>query len=249
MDFNYTKIKLGNWLYRYCFPLYDLSYSRFKMKNDKDEISLMRRIVKPGDHVLDIGANIGFYAKLLSEMTGSKGKVYSFEPDARNFKYLKNKVRNLTNVELFQGAVSEKNETLKIYRSKLLNVDHRTYPVNNYESVDEIAAWSIDSLVADKTIQRVDVIKIDIQGYELSAFKGMQQLLKNASPKILAEYWPHGFRRAGTTAVEFFDFFAALGYKFYEIKGDNLLPISREYIEVHNEEPFEFSFNVLIKRD
>lgn len=248
MDFSYTKIKLGNWLYRYCFPLYDLSYSRFKRKNDRDEIALARRIVRPGDHVLDIGANIGFYAELLSEITGPEGRVYSFEPEARNFTRLQSKVGDLANVELFHAAVSETNETLKLYRSKLLNVDHRTYRVSNYESVDEIEAWSIDSLVAAKTIQRVDVIKIDIQGYELSAFRGMRQLLKDSSPKILAEFWPHGFNRAGATAVEFFDFFAALDYTVYEIKGNDLLPISRDYVEAHDDEPFEFSFNVLIER-
>lgn len=249
MDFGYTKIRVGNWLYRHCFPLYDLSYSRFKRRNDKDEIALTRRLVRPGDHVLDIGANIGFYAELLSELTGTEGRVYSFEPDARNFRRLRDRVGDRANVELFQAAVSERNGTLKIYRSKLLNVDHRTYPVDNYESVDDVAAWSIDSLVAARTVQRVDVVKIDVQGYELSAFRGMQQLLERASPTILAEFWPHGFRRAGTSASELFDFFSALDYAFFEIRGADLVPISRDFVEAHDDEPFEFGLNVLIARN
>ncbi|MGZ3885198.1 MAG: FkbM family methyltransferase [Bacteroidia bacterium] len=249
MDFNYTKIKLGNWLYKNCFPLYNISYTRFKLKNDKDEIAVLRRLIKPGDHVLDIGANIGFYAKLLSGMTGENGKVYCFEPDALNFKHLRKNVSSLKNVAIFPSAVSEKNETLKIYRSKLLNVDHRTYAVNNYDSVEEIPAVSIDSLLKAGTIEKADLIKIDIQGYELTAFKGMLQLLKTASPPIVAEYWPHGFKRAGTSAVEFFDFFNAFGYKLFKIDGAQLNILSRDYIAAHNDEPFEFSFNILITKN
>jgi FkbM family methyltransferase len=250
MDFNYTKIRIGNFLYKYCFPLYNLSYSKFKVKNDKTEIELLKKIIKPGDSVLDIGSNIGFYAKILSSFTGEKGKVYCFEPDSTNFKYLKKNTQGIDNIVLFNKAVSDKADTLKVYKSKLLNVDHRTYPVNNYDSVEEIESISIDALLKDKTISKVDVIKIDIQGYELTAFNGMKELLSNNSQlKIIAEYWPHGFKRAGTSAIDFYNFFDELGYKFYLIDDNTLTKITKEYIVTNNDKPFEFSFNVLIQKD
>jgi FkbM family methyltransferase len=249
VDFNYAKIKAGNFLYRYAFPLYRLSYYRFKQKNDRDEIILLRRLITPGMVVYDIGANIGFYAILLAKMAGHNGKVICFEPDARNFGHLEKAVQAFPNVTSFQKAVSDKDGILKIYRSKLLNVDHRTYPVNNYESVEEIQAVSIDSLLRQRTIPAPDVIKIDIQGYELSAFKGMEQLLREKQNlKIVAEYWPHGFKRAGTSAVEFYDFFFSLGYRFSLIEADGLKPLGRAFVERNNDQVFEFSFNVLITR-
>ena len=250
MDFNYTKIKIGNFLYKYCFPLYNLSYSKFKAKNDKTEIELLRKIIKPGDSILDIGSNIGFYAKILSSFTGETGKVYCFEPDSTNFKYLKNNTQGINNIVLFNNAVSDKADILKVYKSKLLNVDHRTYPVNNYDTVEEIASVSIDELLKNQTISKVDVIKIDIQGYELTAFNGMKDLLSsNQHLKIIAEYWPHGFKRAGTSAIEFYNFFDELGYKFYFIDDNTLTKITKEYIVTNNDKPFEFSFNVLIQKD
>lgn len=250
MDFNYTKIRIGNFLYKYCFPLYNLSYSKFKVKNDKTEIELLKKIIKPGDSVLDIGSNIGFYAKILSSFTGKNGKVYCFEPDSTNFKYLKKNTQGIDNIVLFNKAVSDKADTLKVYKSKLLNVDHRTYPVNNYESVEEIESISIDALLKDKTISKVDVIKIDIQGYELTAFNGMKELLSNNGQlKIIAEYWPHGFKRAGTSAIDFYNFFDELGYKFYLIDDNTLTKITKEYIVTNNDKPFEFSFNVLIQKE
>lgn len=250
MDFNYTKIKIGNLLYKYCFPLYNYSYSKFKAKNDKTEIDLLRNIIKPGDSILDIGSNIGFYAKILSSFTGEKGKVYCFEPDSTNFRYLKKNTQGIKNIVLFNKAVSDKADILKVYKSKLLNVDHRTYPVNNYDRVEEIDSVSIDELLKNGTIDKVNVIKIDIQGYELTAFNGMKNLLSsNQNLKIIAEYWPHGFKRAGTSAIEFYDFFNTLGYNFYLIDDNKLTSITKEYITINNDKPFEFSFNVLIQKD
>jgi len=250
MDFNYTKIRIGNFLYKHCFPLYNISYSRFKNKNDKTEIEVLKSIIKPGDNVLDIGSNIGFYAKILSSLAGNKGTVYCFEPDQENFKNLKNNTLGISNIILFNNAVSDKEQVLKVYKSKLLNVDHRTYPVNNYDSVEEIAAISIDDMIKSNKIKDISVIKIDIQGYELTAFKGMLHLLSTKSDlKIIAEYWPHGFKRAGTTAVEFFDFFHELHYHFYMIDEKLHKKISREYIIENVDKAFEFSFNVLITKE
>lgn len=249
MDFNYSKIKFGNWLYKNCFPAYNLLYTRFKLKNDRDEIALLRQLIKPGHRVLDIGANIGFYARLLSNTVGKTGQVYCFEPDSLNFKHLVKNTKNLDNVHVFNLAVSDKDEVLKVYKSKLLNVDHRTYPVNNYDSVEEIEASSIDNLIAAKRIEPPDVIKIDIQGFELVAFQGMRKLLTTRQHlKIVAEYWPHGFKRAGTSAIEFYDFFAALGFGFLKIEGTSTTPLARSFVVEHNDEAFEFSFNVLIQK-
>jgi fibrillarin-like rRNA methylase len=107
VDFNYTKIKIGNWLYKNCFPLYNFTYTRFKNKNDRHEIELLKKLIKPGDHVLDIGANIGFYAKILSGFVGEKGKVYCFEPDSTNYKYLVRNTNGHNNIKLFNLAVSD----------------------------------------------------------------------------------------------------------------------------------------------
>ncbi len=249
MDFNYTKIKFGNWLFKKSFPIYNILYSRFKLNNDKTEIELLQRIIKPGNAVLDIGANIGFYARLLSTFAGSQGIVYCFEPDAINFKHLQKNTAGLKNIKLFNNAVSDKKNRIKIYKSKLLNVDHRTYPVNNFDSIEEIEAVSIDELIETGILKTVNVIKIDIQGYELVAFKGMLKLLTESPDlKIVAEYWPHGFTRAGTSAIEFYDFFEKLGYAFTIIDNNDLKPLTRHYVIENNNQHFEFSFNVLIAK-
>lgn len=249
MDFNYTKIKIGNWLYKNYFPLYKLAYFNFKKKNDFTEIQLIKQLVQPGNHILDIGANIGFYGNLLSKLVGENGKIYCFEPNKANYKRLFNNTSQLKNVVCFNMAISEKGEKLKLYTSKLLNVDHRSYPVENYDKVEEIEANSIDNLIDLKLIDKVDFIKIDIQGYEINAFKGMQILLENnPNIRIIAEYWPHGVKRAGSSSLALFDFFQNLGFDFQLISENKLSHLKREFIIENEDKPFEFSFNVLIAK-
>ncbi len=78
-------IRIGNWLYRNAFPVYNRIYPLFKNIQDKREMELIGSLVKPGDTVVDIGANIGFYTRFLAQKVGPTGKVYAFEPDALNY--------------------------------------------------------------------------------------------------------------------------------------------------------------------
>ena len=249
MDFNYAKIRIGNWMYKYCYPLYKLTYFKFKLKTDLDEIRILKELLKEGDYVLDIGANIGFYGRILSNLVGSSGMVYCFEPNRSNFNKLKGNVSGLKNVKLFNNAVSDKSGTLNLYTSKLLNVDHRTYPINNYDKIEEIEAVKIDELIRNGIISKVDLIKIDIQGYELQAFRGMiETIQQNKHLKIIAEFWPHGFLKAKTSAIEIFDFFDSLKFSIKKIEGGSIIPIDRAFVLENNHQPFEYSYNVLIEK-
>lgn len=216
---NKLQFRLATFLYKHSFPLYKNLYSRFKQKQDEHEISFLKSQIKKGDVVLDIGSNIGFYTKIMSELAGEKGKVHSFEPDKINFKHLKNSVGSLPNVVLNNKAVSDKTGKLEIFTSHRLNVDHRTYKPEKYESSYFIDAIALDDYLKENT--RVDFIKMDIQGAEMFALKGMKKILtENKNVKVLTELWPHGLRSAGTSVMEMLKFIADLGFKSFMIGAD-----------------------------
>ena len=73
-------------------------------------------------------------------------------------------------------------------------------------------------------------------------------LNSNKNLKIIAEYWPHGFIKAGYSAIEFHDFFINLNYKFSILENNTLKPLDKNYIIENNNQPYEFFFNVLIER-
>lgn len=236
-------IKLGNFLYKNAFALYKPMYKLFKNKQDAFEIDLLKKHINQKDTVLDIGANIGFYATILSDIVGEKGLVHCFEPDMQNFKHLKNTTSNYKNIKINNKAVGPKTEKLKIYTSKNLNVDHRTYKPEEYDKEIEIDALSIDDYLSSDT--KVDFIKMDIQGFEMQAMQGMRNILdKNKNVKLISEFWPYGLKKAGSSVTEYFNFLVGKGFNCYLLEKNLLQKLTAD--KVKSLEPLgeEHYFNI-----
>src|SRR6266480_6633844 len=196
---------VGNRVYKRAFPIYRLCYGAFKAYTDRAERQLLERILSTGAVVVDAGANIGIYSQFLSRCVGPTGVVHSFEPAPDNFKRLQSATCKLANVRLSPAAVGEYSGRSKLYVSDKLNVDHRAYASEG----DSRRAVPIDIIALDdyfKPGQRVDFIKMDIQGYELHALRGANRVLAdNPNAKLLLEFWPYGLKQAGANWIELID--------------------------------------------
>ncbi len=240
-------IKLGNFLYKHAFAVYKPMYTRFKNRQDAFEIELLKKHISHGDTVLDIGANIGYYASLLSQLVGEKGKVHCFEPDKQNFEHLQKTVSGLKNTRINNTAVGPRTETLKIYTSKNLNVDHRTYKPEEYDQEIEIQAVSIDDYLGNTTT--IDFIKMDIQGFEMQAIQGMQKTLENnPSLKLISEFWPYGLKKAGSSVTEYFTFLTAKGFTCYLLEKKSLKKLTVDDVRLLEPLPEEHYFNIFATR-
>jgi len=215
-------------LYKRFFPLYRPLYFAYKRREDAFEIQVIRSLIEHGETVLDIGANIGFYTDIFSDIVGSNGKVHAFEPDILNYSHLRKYFDKRNNVSLQQKAISEKTGSLKIFTSKLLNVDHRTYPIEQYESSYNIEAVSIDDYVAGGF--KIDFIKMDIQGNELKALRGMEKTLNAFKPILLTEFWPSGLKQAGDSADDYLSLVQSYGYSIYQLNDGIISNFQREII-------------------
>lgn len=223
-------------------------YSVFKNKQDAFEIALLKKHIQPGDTILDIGANIGFYAKILSQLTGPTGKVHCFEPDTTNFNHLKVETAGLTNIIINNKAVGPKTEKIKIYTSKNLNVDHRTYKPEEYDKEIEIDAISLEDYLDVNA--KVDFIKIDIQGFEMEAMKGMHAILKaNHNIKLISEFWPYGLRKAGSSVSDYYNFLKNMNFNIHLLKEDKLEPLSLEKVQQLEPLGEEHYFNIFVSRN
>ena len=233
-------IKLGDFLYKNAFPVYNIIYPLFKRRQDKQEIALLHKHIKKGDVVLDIGANIGFYTAILSDLVGSTGKVYAFEPDKTNFSYLQRNAAGLKNVFLINKAVSDTTGTITLYQSDLLNVDHKTYATNDYTSKTEIECVAIDDLIPE---HKVDFIKIDIQGYEYFAFKGMQKIFDaNKNLRIITEFYPLGLHNAKINPFDFFELLWKNNFIVYKTENDICTEFTKTDIEKYTSVKDEYTF-------
>ena len=190
--------ELGNRVYDRAFPIYVLCYRAFKAYADRAERKLLRTILSPGDVAVDAGANIGIYTRFLSLCVGPIGCVHSFEPSPENFRRLQAATRKLPNVRLSQAAVGESSRRSRLYISDKLNVDHRAYlPEGESRHTVPIEMIALDDYF--KPGERVDLIKMDVQGYELHALRGANRVLAdNPAAKLILELWPYGLRQAAT---------------------------------------------------
>jgi FkbM family methyltransferase len=222
--------ELGNRVYDRAFPIYVLCYRAFKAYADRAERKLLRKILSPGDVAVDAGANIGIYTRFLSLCVGPTGCVHSFEPSPENFRRLQAATRKLPNVRLSQAAVGESSRRSRLYISDKLNVDHRAYvPEGESRHTVPIEMIALDDYF--KPAERVDLIKMDIQGYELHALRGANRVLAdNPGIKLLFEFWPYGLKQAGASWVELIEALKQKRKLIQQVSGKGLTAFDFESI-------------------
>lgn len=183
------------------------------------EAAVIRRIVKKGQIVCDIGAHIGSYTLTLAKLVGSKGKVYAFEPVPENLLLLKRNVQlnSHKNVVVIDRAVASFTGKAKLYLSKTSSTDHQLYSSDKKRNLIWVKTTSLDDYFKFHNV-KIDFVKIDVQGSEMKVLRGMQGLLKkNRHITILTEFWPQGLRLAGDSAEDYLRSLAQLGFKILEI--------------------------------
>ena len=171
--------------------------------NVTDSVLLAIRPFVGDDAVcLDVGANIGLYSLALASVA-SRGKVYAFEPSPATFDYLRRNVEDngLANVESFKLAVGDQAEgTVHFHDIPFFSAGSFAAEDGSFLTSEvlgsnyfEAPATTLDAFVAENGIDRVDLIKIDVEGAELSVLEGATETLSSMQPKVALEFNSFGF--------------------------------------------------------
>jgi FkbM family methyltransferase len=194
--------------------------------HEESTTDIFKKLLKEGDVVVDMGANIGYFTLLAAQLVGAGGKVYSFEPEPRNFGYLTKNIElnNYTQVNAFQKAVSDKNGTINLYVSNVETGSHTIIPDEEdkkEKDTVEIETISPDNFFKDKG-NRIDFVKIDIEGAEPLAIKGMEGIIKeNEDMKILMEFYPAKIKEMGYSPKDLMTkLFNEQGFRIFTIGGE-----------------------------
>lgn len=155
-------------------------------------IKFFSNFVKNGMTIIDVGANVGYHSLILSKFTGEKGRVFSFEPESKNIKILDGniKLNNFKNIKIITKAASNFNGTIKLFLSNSDNLGvHSTVyiPENVSQNFTEIEAVKLDDFVVEENIDKVDFVKVDVEGAETDVLAGMDKILKKHRPIVVLE--------------------------------------------------------------
>lgn len=205
---------------------------------DPDTVSVLSALCDPNSHVLDIGANIGLTALAFSSLCPN-GTVVAIEPGRKAFHYLEENVRanSVSNVRAFNFAAGAENGFVQLYvdDSNLATAFVIGNSTSNGASDTSVPMYRIDDAFPDFAIDRVDVIKIDVEGYELEALGGAGETLRKFSPLVYMEmnHWClNVFRRIALP--DFYDEIFSLFPVIYAIDGtfylDFRVPANRDRI-------------------
>lgn len=225
--------RLANKLYEHCYPVYSPLYAAWKAFSDRRERELLRQYVRPGMTVVDVGANIGVYTRFFSRLVAACGRVYAFEPAPLNFFHLQENAGHFTNVTLVQAAVGSCNGIIQLFVSEDLNVDHRTFDSGDGRKVVDVPVISLDEYFAAG--HRVDLIKIDVQGYELSVLEGARRVLtENHDIKVLMEFWPYGLARAAVNPQSVIELIRSFGFEIWTTNSPSGVPFDGAGLDSNN---------------
>ena len=179
---------------------WDLVLGKDLEKDVKQEFS---QNVSEGDTVIDVGAHIGEYTLLGAKLVGNKGLVISVEPDHDTVKSLKENIilNDFKNCSILEKAVGEKIETKSLYKVSKEDVYGYLdpYVVNKkLKKHSEIEVTTIDQIVLSKNLDLVNLLKIDVEGFEYEVLLGCNESLKkNKIKKIIIELHPKYLKYKG----------------------------------------------------
>jgi FkbM family methyltransferase len=177
-----------------------------------EETYAMNKLLKPGSVVFDIGANIGYFTLLMSKLVGVNGQVHSFEPMDYAFERLRsnmiiNPTLPLHNITLNNKALSWCNEAkIECFESQFSS---KVLAHSERKLIDFV---TLDGYFAASLLDRLDFIKIDVDGYDYHVIQGGVKVLRRYKPMVMAELCNRALVERGVDVVKYLTLFLECGY-------------------------------------
>lgn len=181
------------------------------------ESEQLRAWLRPGMTFLDIGAHVGYMSLLGAAAVGPAGTVIAVEASPPNAALLRANLaaNRAANVEVVEAAASDRSGRVELSLSPWNTGDNRAYPVPEMERV-EVPAVRLDDVLGGR---RVDVVKVDTQGTDHRALRGLSATLARWRPPLVVEFWPHGIRESGDDPGAVLAQYAAMCYEVRVLGG------------------------------
>ncbi len=198
----------------------------------------LRRLIRPGDTVFDIGANVGAHTLPLAQAVGSEGRVFAFEPTdfafrklTRNLSLNPDLASRVTAAQLFLVDKPGRQQQAELYAGWPLQNAGNLHPkhLGRLESTSNARMDILDRFAVRQGIDRLDVIKIDVDGHEGPVLNGGRELLKQFKPTLVMELSPYVHAEEGNTAEQLFDILRECGYTLRDLSSAKPLSLESSY--------------------
>ena len=173
------------------------------------EVDWWKKIIKPGMVGCDIGVNKGYYSLFFAKLVGYRGRVLSFEPDAENCVWIRKTLSAnfYKNIKLYQIALYNKTGESNFFKGHFSG--HHSLIIDFGLGMSKVKTRKLDDVLKEENINKIDFMKIDVEGAEVEVLEGAQSLLKQQKPKLMIDI--HNIDKK-----KFFNLLKNHGYKIYQ---------------------------------
>jgi len=155
---------------------------------------ILKTNLKTGMVCLDIGSNIGYYTLLESKIVGDQGNVIAIEPSPINFRYLQKnlQLQNTKNVEAYNFAAGNSDGKIRFFISNKSNRSRTIAPsevvsTSKNENIIEVPVKRLDIFLEEKGLNKLDFLRMDVEGFELNVYEGIRKTVRKFKPIIQIE--------------------------------------------------------------
>ncbi len=183
------------------------------------ELAYLEKVLSPGKTFVDVGASFGIYTVVASRMVGTAGRVLAFEPSVQSFSVLRRniEINNLKNVLAFRVALSEERGGAWLYHAPDPSGNSLGRDPSFDGAAEEVITESLDCALERASVDRVDVIKMDVQGAEELVLRGANKVVNTMRPLIIFEVYPNGAEYLGLSSNGARKMLEGLGYEFFRV--------------------------------
>lgn len=197
-------------------------------KFEPSVINAYRRLIAPGSTVIDIGANIGSHTLPLAAQVGASGRVVAVEPTLYAFERLVEHIA--LNPDIASHVTPIQMMLMGSPQAKLATAIESSWPLETPEgahgehagvakATTGAAVGTLNDLVANLSLDRVDVVKLDVDGYDVEVLRGAKDVLTEFRPIVFFEHSPYVIREKGYRAEELSEILQSAGYTFHDLLG------------------------------
>jgi FkbM family methyltransferase len=210
--------------YKMLLDKYDTNAYSLVKTSRNNELKIIKEIIKEGDTVIDVGANIGYYTLFFRSLVGDSGKIVAFEPEKNNFAILKKNVEinNFKNIELYNYALGSENKKVQMILSDKIG-EHRIYneksshtSVNSNSINENPKLIEVNVVKLDDYVKTADFVKFDAEGYEIEILKGMPNLLKQ-NITLFSDFYVKLLKKNNEPG-DFFDILSENKFEFFDVR-------------------------------
>ena len=208
----------------------------------EDEIKFVRKLIKPGMQIIDIGANYGCYALTMAKLAEADGKLWAFEPAASTASYLQQGIEanGLGQVQLIRAALSNQTGEASFFTQANAELNSLNKGIAGHEQTETVPVYRLDDCMDTYGWTDIDFLKMDAEGEEARILEGGEKFFQTLSPLVMFEL-KHGEAKQGEGIDEgLIQSFLDLGYEPYKLILGLMLLVPFDV----QEEPDPFQLNL-----